>query len=167
MQTLEVISVNLWSIVISLLNLTILFLILKKLLFKPVTKVVLQRQENIDGQYRDARRAKDEAEAHEKELEERLAGAKSEAAEIIRSASESAQKRGDEIVADAKDKADGIVKRAEEEAELTRKKARDGMKTEIASVAAALSEMLLEREINTEDHKKLIDSVIDNLGDNK
>ena len=43
-QTLDVISVNLWSILISLANLLIIFLILKKLLWKPVKKVMEQRQ---------------------------------------------------------------------------------------------------------------------------
>ena len=44
MQTLDVISVNLWQILISLINLFLLFLILKKFLFKPVKKVLDQRQ---------------------------------------------------------------------------------------------------------------------------
>ena len=167
MQTLEVISVNFWQIVISLANLTILFFVLKKLLFRPVVKVIDQRQAAINGQYEDAKKALGEAEAHKAELEERLSGAKGEAAEIIRTASESAQRRGDEIVADAKERADEIVRRAEDEAELTRKKAQDGIKTEIVEVATVLSESLLGREINKDDHKRLIDSVIDNLGDKK
>lgn len=167
MQTLDVISVNLWDIIISLANLAILFFILKKLLFKPVMRVISERQRSIDGQYDEAKRANEEAEAHRAELEERLSGAKGEAAEIIRSATENAERRSEDIVADAKSRADVIVKRAEEEAELAKRKARDGIKAEIASVAATLSESILEREINTDDHKRLIDSVIDGLGDNK
>ena len=36
MNDLDIISINIWQIVISLLNLVLLFLILKKFLFKPV-----------------------------------------------------------------------------------------------------------------------------------
>ena len=44
MQTLEIISVNLWQILISLANLLLIYIILKKLLWKPVKKVMDQRQ---------------------------------------------------------------------------------------------------------------------------
>ena len=40
MQNLDVISVNLWQILISLANLAILFLLVKKLFYKPVKKIL-------------------------------------------------------------------------------------------------------------------------------
>ena len=42
MQSLEVISLNIWQVLISLCNLLLIFLILKKFLFKPVKKVLKQ-----------------------------------------------------------------------------------------------------------------------------
>ena len=51
MQNLDVISVNIWQILISLANLTLLFLIIKKFLYKPVKKVLQQRRDEIDSQY--------------------------------------------------------------------------------------------------------------------
>ena len=54
MQTLEVISVNIWQIIISLANLVILTLILKKFLYSPVRKMLAQRRAVIDTQYADA-----------------------------------------------------------------------------------------------------------------
>ena len=48
MQSLEVISFNLWQMLISLANLVILFWILKRFLFKPVKKVLAQRQAELD-----------------------------------------------------------------------------------------------------------------------
>ena len=48
MQSLDVISVNIWQILISLCNLVILFLILKKFLFKPVQKVTQTRRAELD-----------------------------------------------------------------------------------------------------------------------
>lgn len=167
MQTLDVISVNLWDIVISLLNLTILFLLVKKFLFKPVMRVISERQSTIDRQYENARLAEEKAREHEDELSERLGNAKKEAAEIIKGATESAAKRGEEIVADAKEKASGIVAKAQSDAELERKKAEAEIKTEIVEVASALSEKVLGRKITDEDHRSLIDSVIEGLGDKK
>ena len=57
MQSLDIISVNLWQILISLANLTILFLLLKKFLYKPVTKMLVARRAEIDSQYSDAQNA--------------------------------------------------------------------------------------------------------------
>ena len=63
MQTLDVISVNLWSVLISLVNLFLLYLILKKFLYKPVKKTLEARKAAIDAQYSDAEEAKQAAAA--------------------------------------------------------------------------------------------------------
>ena len=164
-MTLDVISVNFWQIVISLLNLTIMFLILKKFLFKPVKNVIAKRQSEVDAQYENAASAEKDAMESKAMWEEKLSGAKDEADTIIKSASESAARRGDEIVAEAKDKAEGILRQAQTQAELEKKKAYDSIKKEIADVSTLISEKMLEREIKTDDHRKLIDSFINNIGD--
>lgn len=166
MQTLEVISVNLWQILISLANLVILFLIVKFLLFKPIKKVWAQRQEELAARYRAADEAEQKALADKAEWESTLSTARDEADMIIKKAADTAERRGERIVADAKDKAAGIVERAEEQAELERKKAEEGIKREIIVVSAALAEKMIGREINTEDHRAMIDSFINDIEDN-
>ena len=61
MQSLDVISVNIWQILISLCNLVILFLILKKFLFKPVQKVTQTRRAELDDIYSEAKAAQTRA----------------------------------------------------------------------------------------------------------
>ena len=75
MQTLDIISVNVWQILISLVNLLLLFLIIKKFLFKPVMTVLEKRRQEIDGQYAEADAAIEEANLSKKQWEEKLAGA--------------------------------------------------------------------------------------------
>lgn len=166
MQQLGIISVNLWQILISLANLTILFLLLKKFLFGPVTKMLEVRRAEIDSQYSDAETAKNSAEAKDAELTERLSNAKQEAESIVKQAASDAQNRGDKIIEDAKATADGIIRQAETEAELEKKRAEAAIKTQIIDVSTALTEKMLEREINADDHKALIDDFIDKIGDN-
>ena len=84
---------------------------------------------------------------------------------ILSTASENAKYRSEKIVAKAKEEADGILRRAEAEAELEYKKAADGIKREIVEVSGALTEKMLGREINTKDHRNLIDSFIEKIGD--
>ncbi|MDO4608013.1 MAG: F0F1 ATP synthase subunit B [Clostridia bacterium] len=165
MQTLDIISVNLWQILISLANLLILFLLFKKFLYKPVNNMLQKRREEIDGEYTAAQDANAAAQSAKAELEDRLANAKAEAEGIVKEAADAASIRGDKIIADAKAQAEGIIKQAESAAELTAKRAQDDIKTQIVDISTAISEKMLEREINADDHKALIDSVIFKIGD--
>lgn len=165
MQNLDVISVNFWQIVISLFNLVILFLILKKFLFKPVTAILEKRQKELEAQYLAAENAESEAQADRAKWEATLAGARAEADSILSAATESARYRSDKIIAEANERAEGIVSEARVEAELTYKKAKEGIRREIVEVSEALTEKLIMREITTEDHRALIDAFLDEMGE--
>ena len=165
MQTLDVISVNIWQIIISLLNLLILFIIIKKFLYKPVNKVLQERQEQIDESYNAANLAKKEAQKDKAAWEEKLKGAKDDAEDILKKAKENADIRTEKLIEEAQDEADMIIRRAKDEAELERKKAEEGIKREIVDVSMLLTEKMLEREINIDDHHATIDSFIEKIGD--
>ncbi len=165
MQSLDVISVNLWQILISLANLVILFLILKKLLFKPVNKVLDERQQILESKYLEADKAAAQAEESKKEWEKKLRNSETEAAAILKTASDDAKRIGEKIVAEAKDKAEGIVRQAQTEAELEHHKAIEGIKREVVDISASLTEKLLGREISVKDHHTIIDSFIDEIGE--
>ncbi len=165
MQTLEVISVNIWQILISLLNLLLLFLLFKSLLFKPVKKMLAKRQAELDQRYDAADEAKRAAEEDRLFWDEKIGTVKAETDEIIRKAQDSAKRQSDTILSKAKEQADGIVRQAETQAQLEMKKAEDGIRREIVEVSTALANKLLEREINADDHQSLIDSFIEKIGD--
>lgn len=165
MQSLEVISVNFWQIVISLINLTLLFLLVKKFLFAPVEKMLNKRQEDIDARYMDADEAKRRASEDEAKWSDKLKKADIEADEIIQSASDSAKINADKIISDAREKADGIVRQAEEKVRLEMIGARESIKKEIVDVSSELASKLIMREINKDDHKELINDFIDKVGE--
>lgn len=165
MQTLEIIGVNLWNILISLANLVLIFLIVKKFLFGPVKKLLAERQASIDAQFAAAAEAERVALESKTEWESKRASAKDEADVILKHATELAERRATQIVESADEKAAGILRRAEAEAVLERKKATEGIKMEIVTVSSALAEKMLEREINENDHRVLIDSFIEKIGD--
>ena len=166
MQSLDIISVNVWQILISLCNLLIMFLILKRFLFKPVKKMIAERQAAIDGQYDAAALDKERAAADRAEWEQKMIDAKQQAEEVVKTATAAAERRGDQIIAQAQEKADRIVRQAEAQAELERRKAQDAVKQEIVDVSALLAEKMLQREIKTADHRTLIDSFIDGIEEN-
>jgi len=164
-QSLDVISVNLWDILISLANLLILFLIIKKFLFAPVKNILAKREGEIESRYSAASKAEAEANENRDKWNRQIGGAEKEAASIISDAAETAKIRGEKIVDDAKKRADSIIRQAEAEAELEYKKAGEKIKNEIVEVSGILTSKLLDREIKTEDHRQLIDSFIEDIGD--
>lgn len=165
MQTLEIISVNLWQILISLANLVILFLLMKKFLYKPVKKALAKRNAEIEGRYQNAENAEKSANENKKAWEEKMSTAQESADEMIKSAKVAADRQSDRIIAEAKDKADGIVRQARSDAELEKKKAQDSIKTEIIGVSTLLTEKVLPRKLSEDDHRNLIDTFMQEIGD--
>ena len=165
MQNLDVISVNIWQILISLCNLLIIFLLFKKFLYARVRKFVDQRKANFDAQYVRADEAEKAALADKQKYEDKLKSVDAEADAMIKDATLRADRRSEKIITDAKEKADDMLRRAQNEIELEKKKASDDIKHEIADVSTLLAEKVLEREINSDDQRKFIDSFIEGIGD--
>lgn len=165
MQSLDVISINLWQILISLCNLLILYLILKHFLYKPVQRAMAQRKAGLEAQYAAAEEAERTAGETRRQWEDKMAAAQSEADQILQTAQARAQRRGSQIEAEAKERAESMVRQAQAQAELEQKKAQAGIRHEIVDVSALLAGKLLRREIKPEDHRELIDSVISEIGE--
>ena len=150
-QTLDVISINIWHIIISLLNLLILFLILKKLLFKPVKKMFAERQAKVDNIYDKANEANEQAQANKQAYEEKLSHSKEEATNILRNAREMAEQSSNEILQEAHNKADLAVKKAN--AEIAReRKLLTKLRTKYPKYPLILQNMLLVERLT----KKII-----------
>ena len=165
MQTLDVISVNIWQMIVSLLNLVLLYWLFKKFLYGPVKKMLESRKAAIDSRYDEADKAKKQALSDKEEYELKLKTASAKADEVVKNAADTALIREKEILDEAHRKAQVIVNRAKEDAALEMKKAEDTIKKEIVEVSSLLTEKLLDREISIEDHQKLIDSFTDKIGD--
>ena len=165
MQSSEIISVNLWQILISLANLVILYLLVKKFLYDRVKKVLEDRKNSVDSRYSEADKALENAEASKKSWDEKMSGAEAEADRIIQEATDAASGRSERIVAEAQERAGYIMRQAEAEADLERRKAQEDMKQQIVDVSTALAEKIIGREINPEDHQHLIDQFLDEIGE--
>lgn len=164
-QSLPVISINIWHILASLLNLVILFLIIKKVLYKPVRKMLAERQEHIAEQYHNAEEAQRLAEESKEEYSKKLAAADSECNSLLQEAEANSQRLSSEIISDARDKAEVILRSADTEIELERKKAMQQLKYNAAGLSVELAEKLLARKMTEGDQTELINSFIEELGD--
>lgn len=161
----QFIGFNPWTALFTLLNLIITFLILKKFLFKPVKKMIDDRQQEIDGLYADADSKIAEAETLRTEYAEKIEGAKEESSEIIRAARASAQQQGDEIIRGAQEEASAIKQKAMDDIALERKKALNEVKDDISDIALAIAERIVGKELDADDQSALIDEFIGKMGE--
>ncbi|MCQ2416723.1 MAG: F0F1 ATP synthase subunit B [Oscillospiraceae bacterium] len=158
-------SIDLGTILFTLINTLILFFGIKHFLFQPVNKILEERRQAVDKTMQDAEDARTRAEQAEAEYAEKLADAKEESAEILRNATRKAQRRSDEIVTQAKEEAAGILQQNRDELEREMRRAESQLRSEVAELAVLAAEKVVEREINPEDHARLIDEFIDSVGD--
>lgn len=165
MDTLEFVSLVPWEIITQLINLLLLFLLLKHFLFKPVQNILNARQAEIEKSYADADKAQTEAEALRDEYEKRIADAKAEATDIVKTATRKAQIHGEEIVHDAQTQASRLMEKADAQIEQEKKKAMNELKNEISTIAVDIASKVVAREIDEKDHEALISACIKGVGE--
>ena len=159
------IGINFWTALFVLLNTLAIFFVAKKFLFKPVHKIITDRQAEIEGMYADATKAKHEAEELAAHHRKRMSDAQTTAERLVKEAALRGQAREEEIIRDAHAEANAIRIRAEQDAVLERKRALNNAKDEISSMAMAVAEKVIGREINAGDQNALVEHFIDELGD--
>ena len=106
-----------WNILFNIINLIILYLLMKRFLFKPVNAILEKRQQAADAQFAEADRQKAEAKESQEHYDALVQGAEDEKKRIVADARQEASAEYGRIVSEAKDKADGIVEKAKADAE--------------------------------------------------
>ena len=161
----ELLGVNPWTALFTLLNTLTIYFVAKKFLFGPVMKIIAERQQEIDNLYADAGSAKTEAEAMRSEYQDRLADAHAASERIMREAVARGQAREEAIIRQAQSEASAIMDKASADIQLEKKKALNEAKNEISDIALAIAGKVVGRELNAADQQSLVDSFIDGLGE--
>ena len=161
----ELLGVNFWTALFVLLNTLAIFFVAKKFLFKPVMKIIKDRQDEIDGMYQAAGDAKKQAEAMRGEYQQKLTAAQQTSERIVKEAVSRGQAREEEILRKANADAAAIMDKASADIALEKKKAINDAKDEIAEIAMSIAGKVVAREINAQDQAALVDHFIDELGD--
>ncbi|MBC8590083.1 F0F1 ATP synthase subunit B [Wansuia hejianensis] len=155
------------KLIIAWLTLFVLYLILKKLLYKPVSNILVERQKKIQSEIDESKALKSEAEQLKLQYEAHMESAKEEAQEII----EAARQRGEElrldIVSKAQKEAQEIKSRAKVEISREREAAFQEVKSQTGDLALLIASKIMEEEINSEKQNQLIEKFIDEVGSSK
>lgn len=143
---IETFGIDARLIVIQLINFGLLLAGLSYFLYRPVMKMLADREEKITQGINDAEaaaEAKASAEADKKQL---LGEAAKEAEAVALRAKEHASEKADSIVAIAEEKANGIVKAAEAKSEELKLQAHKESEAEISKLAILAAERVLRKE---------------------
>ncbi len=152
------------NIGLHILNVLILFVVMRFLIYKPVLKFMKNRENSFANKV-------DEMDERDKELiqqkeayEQMMANAHNEAAAIITRSNDMARDHAREIVDNAKEHARTFVLRAKREIEAEKVQVRQDMRTEIAEMSIQIAEKVLAREISLDDNRKIIDEFFERVG---
>ena len=130
------ISIDL-NLVWTIINLVVLYLLLKHFLIGPVMNIMEQRKLMIEEGFRNAQTAQDDANRLKQEYETALSGAKQESVQLIEDARKSAKAEYDRIIIEAGEKADTMLESAKESVRVEREQTMKELKSQIAGLAAA------------------------------
>ena len=161
----EFLNINFFTALFTLLNTVALFLVLKKFLFKPVMKMIHDRQQEIDDLYADANGAKNQARQLQSQYEEKLAAAADEAERTVKEAVARGRNRQEGIIRQANAEADAIRDKAAADIDREKKKAMNDAKDEISVIALAIAGKVVGKELSSSEQSALVDQFIEELGD--
>lgn len=158
------IGVDFWTALFTLLNFLAVFFVGKRFLWGPVTKMVQERQKEIDDMYSEADTARASAKAMEEEYQGKLSDARATSEQIVRDAVSRGQAREEEIIRQANAEASAMMDKAVADIALEKKKAINDAKDEIAGIALEIAGKVVGRQLSDADQTKLVDQFIDELG---
>ncbi|MCB7320220.1 F0F1 ATP synthase subunit B [Lacrimispora sp. 210928-DFI.3.58] len=164
-ETQELVTIIPWTFIAQICNLFIQMYLIKRFLFKPVLAILDKRRAMADAQIQDAKKAKEEAETMKAGYESDMAKAKETANAIMQNAERDAAARSEAIINEAQNQAASIKAKAEADIIQEKKKAVNDIKNEIGGIAMDIAGKVIEREISEEDHRKLINEFIENVGE--
>ena len=147
----------LWTVV----NILVLFVLLRKFLYRPVMNVIEQRQKQIDDAIADAEGKKNDAQAVLAQAQDKLQNVDTEAAQRREAYEKQAEKEKEQLLRQA----DAIVAEGKAAAEAEHARRLRDANAETSALARDMCEKLLARNLTQQDDARLLDDLLQKAGD--
>ncbi len=145
-------------------NILILYFILRKLLYRPLTDLIENRTQEIEEGLQLAEENRQRQEQLNSEYQQKIQEARQEAREIV----EKAYTQRDEILKEARKDADQkteeMLARARSEIEAEKNKAFDELRQDIVSISVSIASKIMEKEIDEASQEKLVQRYLEEVG---
>ena len=155
---------SLQDILFHVLNIVILYVLIRLLLYKPIRRFMQARAQRVADQLDDAQRLREQADARQAQLDAEAQQAKIDAAQAIADGVQQGQHSADEMLARAQRQVEEIVAQAREEAQRIQLESRETMRAQAVSMAVEIAGRMLEREVRPEDHQRIIEQFLTKVG---
>lgn len=133
-------STLIWTIV----NILVLYLGIRKFLFKPVMDIIHKREELIQGQLDAAKQTQDAAEQMKAEYQTKLDEAQQTAEELVVSAKQRAQEEQDRMLAETRAQSERMLEKAKADIQTEQEKAQMQVQSEIAKLAMSAARKIMK-----------------------
>ena len=147
-----------------ILNVVVLFLLLRTFLYKPVRKFMQDREAKFAREREQIDASRTAADSLKAQYELSMKNAKLEAEKLAEAKLNSAEHEAEDLRKKAKQDAQVLLTDAMAQAVTERDGLLTELKTQTAELAVDIAEKILEREVKPEDHQRVIDSFFDKIG---
>lgn len=159
---------NFWAFLTQFLALIVLIVLVSIFAYKPIRKFLDSRSDYLDNEIKSANKNNADSKVRLQEAEQNVADSRKEAVKIIEEAKDTANTERKKILDDTSKEVIKMKAKSEQDIKDSRVRAEKDVQKEIVNVALDASKHVLNREINEEDNKKIIDAFVTSLGgDNK
>jgi F-type H+-transporting ATPase subunit b len=145
---------------ITIVNIVILTLVLRAILFKPVTKFMAERTRNVENTIEQAEKNRQDAKILLEQYEKKLAAADAEAETIIKNAREQAAWDAEKIRGEGRTDAERIIAAARIQAAAERQAALAVFRAEAAAIVVNAAGKLVRRELSGEEHLRFAREIL-------
>ncbi len=154
---MEKLGIELPQLLTQVVNFTIMVFVLTKFLYKPILKTLEERKRKIEEGLKFTEKVKEEIEKTEKNRQEIMDKAKTEARQIIEETKNSAKRLESEIITKAHKEAEEILIKGRKELEQEKIEMEKAVSKHTVDIAAHMVEKLLNKMLSKEDHEALIE----------
>jgi F-type H+-transporting ATPase subunit b len=167
MDSLAALGINGPLLIAFVVNFFILFGILFIFLYKPVLKMLDERQAKIKASMDQAEQIKLQAASNEETIKNQLAEARKEAQQIIAQATQIGERIKNEAKDVARTEAESLIEKAKVEIKHQRDKDVEQLKTQFADIAILAAQKVIQETLDKQKHHKVIDEVLNQAKDLK
>jgi len=150
---------SIWTLVIFLL----LLMVLGRFAWKPILQALKNREDRIREDLQTAKMDREQAEKVLADYKQQLAKSQAQAEELLKQASVQAERAREEILTHGQEQARAMVEQAKQQIDQAKVQALKDLYAKSAELAGDLASKILQREVNTEDHRILIQQGLDKL----
>jgi len=145
------------DVIISLINIIVLFILLRVILWKHVIRFLGERATRVRNEMDDAEKSRAEAESLRSQYDEKLEGIEVQRQEVLRDSRQKANEESDRILKETQDKAKFLINDAQTRIENEKAQAIEDAQLEVTQLATEMASHILKREVSAEDTENVVD----------